>query len=188
MAQATQSREELVEKLAGVFRAHGYEGATLTRLAQASGLVKASLYYQFPRGKEDMAAAVLTALGAEMKRTVFAPLDGPGSPREKLKAMGEGLSAFYRDGAAACVVDVLSIGTARDIFAAALSRTVLKVAGSIAAVLREAGLSPEEAGRRGEDALIAVQGSLVVARASGSPAAFRRVLAELPDRLLAGVG
>jgi TetR/AcrR family transcriptional repressor of lmrAB and yxaGH operons len=41
-----------------------------------------------------------------------------------------------------------------------------------------------EAERRAEDALVAVQGSLVVSRALASTAPFARVIEEMPGRLL----
>ena len=49
--------------LGEVFRAHGYEGASLTLITQATGLGKGSLYNFFPDGKEQMAAEVLAHAG-----------------------------------------------------------------------------------------------------------------------------
>lgn len=53
------SKEEVIAQLTKVFRQYGYEGATLARLSEATGLGKASLYHHFPKGKEEMAAVVL---------------------------------------------------------------------------------------------------------------------------------
>ena len=53
------SKEEVITKLVPVFRRYGYEGATVSRLSEATGLKKASLYYHFQGGKEQMAEAVL---------------------------------------------------------------------------------------------------------------------------------
>lgn len=38
-------KEEVIPKLVSVFRHYGYEGATVSRLSQATGLKKASLYH-----------------------------------------------------------------------------------------------------------------------------------------------
>ena len=51
-------REEAVASMSEIFRRYGYEGASLKRLSDASGLGRSSLYHHFPNGKEDMAAAV----------------------------------------------------------------------------------------------------------------------------------
>ncbi|NJR74520.1 MAG: helix-turn-helix transcriptional regulator, partial [Scytonema sp. CRU_2_7] len=54
-----ESKEKVIVQLTKVFRQYGYEGATLARLSEATGLGKASLSSPFPKGKEEMAAAVL---------------------------------------------------------------------------------------------------------------------------------
>ena len=55
MPRDVAGRDELLPALGEVFRAHGYEGASLTAITAATGLGKGSLYHFFPRGKEQMA-------------------------------------------------------------------------------------------------------------------------------------
>ena len=55
---------------------------------------------------------------------------------------------------------------------------------AIAAVLKDAGLPARTARERAEDALVRIQGSLVLARATGNRSAFRRTLEALPGDLL----
>ena len=57
-------RSEAVQKLVMVFRQHGYEGATLSKISEATGLGRASLYHHFPGGKQEMARAVLESVAA----------------------------------------------------------------------------------------------------------------------------
>ena len=185
MAKSILSKEELIQKLTDAFRRHGYEGASLARLAEETGLVKASLYYQFPRGKEDMGAAVLAAVGQRFSREIIEPLRGPGSPRERLAAMAAALSAFYSGGRQACLTELFGFGEAGALYRTLLERSVGTLCGAMAAVARDAGIDPDTAGRRAEDALIAIQGSLVLCRALDHTGPFERVIAELPDRLLA---
>ena len=68
--------EQLLGALSEVFRAHGYEGATLAKVSEATGLQKSSLYHRFPGGKEQMAKAVLDAAAARVAGHVLAPLRG----------------------------------------------------------------------------------------------------------------
>ena len=58
---AKVSDQELMERLAKVFRNYGYEGASMTVLAKVTGLQKASLYHRFPGGKQDAEDADVTA-------------------------------------------------------------------------------------------------------------------------------
>jgi AcrR family transcriptional regulator len=184
MAHPLLPREELIERLGVVFRQHGYEGASLSLLSAATGLGRASLYYQFPRGKEDMANAVLDATGLLFSALVIEPLAGPGIPRARLRRVAAGLTQFYRDGHQACLIDVFGIGEAGQLFRPRLSRNIDALKAALARLLVEAGIDATDAAHRAEDIVIAIQGALVIARVTGTNAGFERVLAELPDRLL----
>jgi TetR/AcrR family transcriptional repressor of lmrAB and yxaGH operons len=184
----TISRNDLLGRLAGVFRSVGYEGASLARLSQATGLAKAALYHRYAGGKEDMARAVLAEVGREMATAVLRHLDGEGSPRKKLTAMRDGLAAFYADGERACLADMFSIEGTPAAVRAPLAAGIKAWTAAIARVVGEAGIAPAEAARRAEDAVIRVEGALVVSRALRDTEPFRRTLARLPDDLLAGAG
>lgn len=185
MAHPTMPRDELIERLSTVFRTHGYDGASLTLLSEATGLVKASLYYQFPRGKLDMAEAVLAWLSGKMAAGVLAQLAGPGTPRERIVGSVAEMSRFYGGGTLSCAINVFSIGEGGPLFRTHLARSVATLGQAFAAVLREAGFDAKTATRRAEDALVALQGALVVSRATATTGVFERVIDELPDRLLA---
>jgi len=62
---------EILVGLATVFRSRGYEGASLKELAEATGLKKASLYYRFPNGKQEMAEAVLNHIDDWVSRESY---------------------------------------------------------------------------------------------------------------------
>ena len=100
------SKEQAVAQFAPIFSQYGYDGATLTRLSQASGLGKASLYHHFRGGKEDMAAAVLEQFNQTLTATVLAPLttDELEGPRDRLQAMAANLRQFYANGHTPCLL------------------------------------------------------------------------------------
>ena len=75
MPAALQSKEAVIKQLSAVFRTHGYDGTTLSLLSEATGLVKASLYHYFPKGKQDMALAVIQNRTELFKREVIEPID-----------------------------------------------------------------------------------------------------------------
>ncbi len=54
------SRQAIVPELLELFRKSGYDGVNIARISEATGLGKASLYHQFPQGKEQMAREVLS--------------------------------------------------------------------------------------------------------------------------------
>jgi AcrR family transcriptional regulator len=185
------TRRELEGRAADAFRAHGFDGASISVLSEATGLRRASLYHHFPGGKDEMAASVLARVSAEFTRTVLAPLGGRADPRARILAMVDGLDRFYDGGTKACLIDVFSFGTTQAPLRAALGRAVAYWVDVLARTLAEAGLDPESARGAAEDAVIAVEGALVLARATGSTEPFRRTLSALPGRLIgpgAGAG
>ena len=83
MAKSAPGRADLLPQLAEVFRAHGYEGATLALISEATGLGKGSLYHFFPGGKAQMAAEVLAEIDGWFETNIFAPLrkaEDPAAP------------------------------------------------------------------------------------------------------------
>lgn len=174
---------DLLDRLTGIFRDSGYEGATLRRISKATGLEKASLYHRFPRGKEQMAEAVLRHVGGYFAEHVLAPLREPGDGLAAVRETGRRLSRFYEDGGRACLVDTLSLGHG--------SAGVEQVTGALygawrdafAAAARRMGASPRQARVRAEEAIGGIHGGLVMARATGDRRAFRRAVARLPELL-----
>ncbi|MDR3439690.1 TetR/AcrR family transcriptional regulator [Telmatospirillum sp.] len=170
-----------------VFRENGYDGASMADLAAKTGLAKAALYHHFPGGKEDMAAAVLDEISGWMKEHVLGPLSVPGVPREKLRRLSEALNEFYDGGQSSCLIGAFSIGEAMTLFQGRLGAAVRGLMAAIAKVLIEAEIPERVALSRAEDAVIRIQGALVVARALRDTRPFTRLLRRLPDDLLSAL-
>ena len=102
--------EELLDRLTDVFRVYGYEGASLSKISEATGLQRASLYHRFPGGKEEMAKVVLERAGRWLKDRVLTPLSGPEKPEERIRRMSKELSIFFGGGRHCCLLDSLSFG------------------------------------------------------------------------------
>jgi AcrR family transcriptional regulator len=178
------SKEEAIAQLLKVFRQYGYEGATLARLSKATGLGKASLYHYFPKGKEEMAAAVLNHIDNWLEENILTPLQGSGTPAECIRAMCKSVDMFYNRGQQACLFAVLSLGDAKDLFHVQIRQALKVWIDAIAEVLIEAGIERSLARQRAEDAILQIQGSLVLVRALDDTAPFERVLQRLPETLL----
>lgn len=173
-----------MERLTEVFRTHGYEGASLSKISEATGLKRASLYHRFPGGKAEMAEAVLVQASEWLATHALAPLSEAGPPEDRLRTMTEKLDKFYESGRRSCLLDTLSFGVdgegIRDHQKAAMEAWIE----AIATMLRGSGIPRQTARERAEDALIRIQGGLVMARAKGDPLPFQRTLRNLPHDLL----
>lgn len=183
MAFSKVDDEELVGKALEVFRNYGYEGTSLNRLAEATGLEKASFYYRFPGGKRDIVLAVAAHVDRWFRENVLEPLAGSGTPSERVKLVAHRLRTFYGDGSQPCVLDTLSLTGGPVELQAALTGALRAWLSAFTAVARESGIARTAAERRAQQALINIEGSLVLARVLKKPGLFLRELARLPALL-----
>jgi TetR/AcrR family transcriptional regulator, lmrAB and yxaGH operons repressor len=184
MPAALLTREEVVARIQTVFRDHGFEGASLSEIAKATGLGKSSLYHHFPGGKDDMAVAVLARIEAWMREYVLEPLRGQGSPRARLHAMLDALDELYAGGTNACVLGALVTGGSRVKFQAYLQSAFALWIEALRALAAEAGIAESEARDHAEDAVVRIQGALIVAAGLDDPTPFRRALRNVERDLL----
>ncbi len=175
---------ELLNRLTAVFRTHGYEGASLSKISEATGLQRASLYHRFPGGKAEMAEAVLNRAGDWLATHALSPLTESGPPEERIRRMAERLSEFYEGGTQSCLLDALSFGVEEGGLRGHQKAAMGAWVDAIATMLRESGIPVQTAQERAEDAVIRIQGGLVMARAAKNPKPFRRTLENLPQDLL----
>jgi len=183
MAHSSINDADLAEKALELFRQRGYEGTSLNDLAAASGLEKASLYYRFPGGKKDMALAAAAHVGQWFEANIFSPLSENGPSVDRIKTVAQRLRVFYGDGAKPCVLDSLSLRGGPPELAEALGNAYKAWLQAFAAVARETGMSRRLAEDRARQALIQIEGSLVLSRVTGNRKIFLDMLSELPDLL-----
>jgi TetR/AcrR family transcriptional regulator, lmrAB and yxaGH operons repressor len=183
MAHSRVTDEELAETALELFRQQGYEGTSLNDLATATGLEKASLYYRFPGGKKDMALAAAARVGQWFEANIFAPLGEPGTPADRIRTVVRNLRLFYGDGAKPCVLDSLSLRGAPPELAAALADAYRAWLEAFASIAREGGLSRRRAEERARQALIQIEGSLILSRVTGNRKIFLAALDGLPHLL-----
>lgn len=177
------SREQATIQLLKVFRQYGYEGATLTRLSQATGLGKASLYHYFPHGKEEMAQAVLAYMSDWIETSILTPLRSPSEPAARIQMMINKVDELYSSGDRACLLAVFSLGESQ-LFRTQIQQALTSWIDSLAQVLLDAGFEPESAHQKAEDAILQIQGSLILARGLDDTTPFKRVLQRISAEIL----
>lgn len=177
-------RDELLAALGEVFRAHGYEGASLALITEATGLGKGSLYHAFPGGKEQMAEEVLASIDGWFAREIYEPLRKTSDPRRGIADMFAGVDAYFRSGRRVCLIGVVALGSARDLFAERVKTYFVAWVDALAAALRKLGYTKGEAQHLAEQAVLEIQGALVLARAVNDPKVFARALERSQERLL----
>jgi len=185
MAHRIVTDEVFLATTLDLFRTYGFEGVSLKRLADATGLEKASLYYRYPGGKDEIAMAIAKDVVAWFQANVFEPLTGKGPTRKRVSFITERLREFYSGGSKACLMDVLSIPGGSEELKLALRGAMQAWVSAFAQVAKESGLGGAVARSRAEEAILRIEGSLVLARVLGDTTGFERVLKSLPDLLTA---
>ena len=178
------SKDTAIPKLLTVFQQYGYEGATLARLSEATGLGRASLYHHFPKGKEEMATTVLDYLNQGLQTQILAPLRSDHPLADRLLAMNDNIDMFYSQGEKSCLLALLNVGEAHDLFQNQIQQMLELWIDSLAKIALEAGVNPKIARQRAEDAVLQIQGALVLSRGLNNREIFKRVLKHLPEMLL----
>ncbi|MCL2716623.1 MAG: TetR/AcrR family transcriptional regulator [Alphaproteobacteria bacterium] len=177
-------RADVIPLIAEAFREFGYEGASLSRITERTGLGKGSLYHFFPGGKEDMANAVLENVDVWFEREIFQPLRD-NKPDLAITRMWDAADAYFRSGARICLFGSFALDNTRDRFKSAIAGYFRRWIEALRDALVRDGWNPAEAKDCAEDVVLAIQGALVLARATGNNAVFARALARLRRRTAA---
>jgi TetR/AcrR family transcriptional repressor of lmrAB and yxaGH operons len=179
-------KADVVPLVAEVFRELGYEGASLGCITTRTRISKGSLYHFFPGGKQEMAAAILDHVDAWFVREIFEPLE-TGDPRAAIQHMWTMTDAYFRSGRRICLVGAFALDETRDRFAAKIRAYFVRWIAALAGALRGAGISEIRAASAAEEAVLGIQGALVLARALGDDRMFPRSLERLAARLVSEI-
>lgn len=177
------TREGILQSLLEEFRGCGFDGVSLSRISEVTGLGKASLYHHFPGGKAEMARGVMDLAWGWLEGNVFGPLEAEGAPPSRLEAVASALEGFYDQGRKSCLLDVMPISGGPEV-KAAVKAVMERLASGFTKLAQDGGLPEAEAAARAEQMLVGIQGSLVLARGLGDPGPFLRQIQRLRERYL----
>lgn len=167
--------ERLIEATRELLWERGYVGTSPKAIQQAAGAGQGSMYHHFA-GKPDLALAAIRRTAEEMRAVAEVSLSGGGSAYARVEAY----LLRERDVLRGCPIGRLTMDPdvmASEELRAPVDETLGWLRGRLASVIQEGLDSGELAGPPDPAELAAtivatVQGGYVLARASGSPAAF----------------
>jgi TetR/AcrR family transcriptional regulator, lmrAB and yxaGH operons repressor len=148
-------------------------------------LGKTNLYHYFPDGKTEMAEVALAYVNTWLEDSILESLRSKAKPADKLQKMCEQVNTFFKQGQNSCLWAVLALGqSSDDLFHQQIKWALSHWIAAIAVVLEQSGLEPQLARYRAEDAVLRIQGALVLARGLDDPTPFQRTMQTLPTELL----
>ncbi|MEO1257221.1 MAG: TetR/AcrR family transcriptional regulator [Bacteroidota bacterium] len=179
MANPKFSQDEVIIKLMDVFRKVGYDGASLSELANATGLKKASLYHRFPGGKKEMAEVVLAFVDGWVEENITRVLFGKGSPETRLRKVFTNIDQLYTGGKNPCVLESMAAGSGLPVFQQTIGKSFADIAHGFAHLARGFGFTPKRAEKMGMETLIRIQGALIVAQGTSDLTVFGNTIKDL---------
>ena len=178
------SEDELLDRLTHSFRRTGYDGASLSSLAADAGLNKSALYHHFPDGKESMACAVIDHVLGGFARAVDRA--GP-SAGARIDALLDAVADYFGRTDLACLLGNIALSEPDAGLLAAVRHGFTTWLTALTDLQMRLGRPRAEAARRAEDAVVRLEGALILARALGDRTVIERQLAALGPLLLDGL-
>jgi TetR/AcrR family transcriptional regulator, lmrAB and yxaGH operons repressor len=178
MPKATDSKGKTLAAAASLFRRQGFHGTALHDILEASGSPRGSLYFHFPKGKEEIGEAALTLAGEAVRRAIAHAAETSESAEAFLKRVARGMATdLERSGfTEGCPIATTALETAAqsDVLAAATRTAFQKWESEIARGLQRHGMKPDEADSTATAVLSQLEGALLLARTYRSLAPMQR--------------
>src|ERR1700721_1560073 len=114
MAKASDSRGKTLAAAARLFRQQGYHGTALQDILATSGSPRGSLYFHFPKGKEEIGEAALTLAGEAVRQGIARAAEASDSAEIFVVRLARGMASDlersdYREG---CPIATAALETA----------------------------------------------------------------------------
>lgn len=182
-APGRASREAFITATGRLLRRQGYAATGLSEIVSASGAPRGSLYFHFPGGKEELAAAAMERTGEDLRAAIAAVVAAYPRASESLSALIDGLGAGleasgFRDGCPIATITLEASGSSETVRLAA-ERVFAAWLGALQEGLRADGLDSGQAARRALLVLSAIEGALLLSRARRDLVALEAVRDEL---------
>lgn len=158
-------RGEIVDALRRVMAEHGYEGATVTRIAEAAGLAPGLVHYHFGSKDEVLLALVDDLTGRAEARMEERLAEAGDDPRARLAALLDALLATGRGSDPAAVAcwtlvgaDAIRHPAVRAAYQAFVTQTVARLRRALLTACRAEGRSGAGAGAIAAGLMATVEG------------------------------
>ena len=98
MSEKVKPKDVLIETASRLFRVRGYCGVGLNDIIEESGVPKGSLYYYFPKGKEQLATAAINNTKRLVMEDIQKNFAGVSNPIDAFQAYVYELSRVFGQG------------------------------------------------------------------------------------------
>jgi TetR/AcrR family transcriptional regulator, lmrAB and yxaGH operons repressor len=168
MAKPTDSRAKTLSAAARLMRRQGYHGTGLHDILATAGSPRGSLYFHFPRGKEEIGEAALALAGETVRLAIVQAAASSETAETFLARIARGMASElaksgYKEG---CPIATTALETSAqsDVLGAATRTAFQKWEAEIKRGLERFGLPSNEAELVATMALSQLEGAVLLAR------------------------
>ncbi len=187
MAKASDSKEKTLLAAAKLFRQQGYNGTALNDILDAGGSPRGSLYFHFPKGKEEIGEAALALVTEVGRQTIADAAERSEDVEDFLTRVARGMASDlersgYKDG---CPIATVALETSAqsEVLGAATRNGLKKWEYELRRGLERFGMKSEDADIVATAVFSQLEGALLLARTYQDLEPMRR--AEKAVKLLA---
>ena len=163
------SRDRLLDAAVDLLQRQGYHGTGLNELLERSGAPRGSLYHYFPGGKEEIGAEAIARAGDQVAAAVAHLMRAKPTAADAVQALAgllaAGLEASDFERGCPVATTALEVTPRSEPIRAAVQASFESWLAPLREGLEAAGFGAEEATRRADLAIAALEGALVLARA-----------------------
>jgi TetR/AcrR family transcriptional regulator, lmrAB and yxaGH operons repressor len=175
MPRPDRSRAALVETAALLFRRQGYAATGVNQILETADVKAGSLYHHFPDGKQELAAAVVDSVGADIERRLRELLDSELPVTDVVDGwidlMASGLSGDQRDGCPIEPIATESVNASQQVRTAS-ARAFGGWCLAVADRLRADGWPGDDADQTALAVIALIEGALILSRIAGDAGAL----------------
>jgi TetR/AcrR family transcriptional repressor of lmrAB and yxaGH operons len=186
MAKGIDSKGKTLAAAAALFRRQGYHGTALHDILAAGGSPRGSLYFHFPKGKEEIGEAALTLAGEAVRKGIASAAETSETTEVFLIRIARGMAADLEksDFKEGCPIATTALETAAqsEVLGNATRNAFQSWETEIKRGLERFGMTADDADIIATTVLSQLEGALLLARTYRSLAPMQR--AEQAIRLL----
>jgi TetR/AcrR family transcriptional repressor of lmrAB and yxaGH operons len=175
MPRPDRSRAALLDSAALLFRRQGYAATGVNQILESADVKAGSLYHHFPAGKQELAAAVVDTVGADIERRLRSFLDSDLAVADIVEGwidlMSAGLSSDQRDGCPIEPIATESVNASPQVRDAS-ARAFGGWRSAVADRLRSDGWPDDDAQQTALAVIALLEGALMLSRIAGDAAAL----------------
>jgi TetR/AcrR family transcriptional regulator, lmrAB and yxaGH operons repressor len=168
-ADARDTRDRILDATIRLLRRQGYTATGIKQIVAEGNAPLGSVYHYFPGGKEQIGAEAIARAGEQVAAAIAHLLRAKSSPADAVEALAgllaAGLEASAFERGCPVATTALEVTPRSETIRAAVESSFESWLAPLRERLEATGFDPEEASRRADLTIAALEGALVLARA-----------------------